>query len=49
MAEQYTKIVDIINDQFETCFLKLKKRHDKRLDEDYDEEVEDELEAEVSQ
>ncbi|XP_011405014.2 PREDICTED: importin-5 [Amphimedon queenslandica] len=45
-TEQYTKIVDIINDQIETCFLKLKKRHDKRLDEDYDEEVEDELEAE---
>ena len=46
-AEQYTKIVDLINDQLETCFLKLKKRLDKRLDEDYDEEVEYELEAEV--
>lgn len=46
--EQYVKLVEILKDQLESCFLRQKDQHLKRQDEDYDEQVEEELEAEVS-
>ena len=46
-ADQYTKLLGLLNNAMDHCFTRASERHARRGDEDYDEQVEEELEEEV--